>query len=153
MEHPNHIPEAAFQALVWRQVRLLIYCPHVAMKCGSGHRKRPLHKLAAHLNHWSLLAIDQDSVFDRLPSGVDVEYVDRFVAGARCPVAAVDASARRTNAIACMQQCHKSGPPRTVQNVGCISAEDGRLSAASLGTRLFRRNQTVFLRTEWQASQ
>src|ERR1019366_10537869 len=101
MEHPNHIPEPAFQALVWRQVRLLIYWPHVSVKCGSGHRKRPLQKLAAHLAHRCLLAIDQNSVFDRLPSGVDVEYVDRFVAGALCPVTAVHASARRTDAVAC----------------------------------------------------
>jgi hypothetical protein len=102
MEHPNHIPEAACQALAWRQIRLIIYWPHVSVKCGSGHRERPLHKLAAHLNHWSLLAIDQNAIVYRLPAGVDVEYVDRFVAGARCPVTAVNASARRTNAVACM---------------------------------------------------
>jgi hypothetical protein len=102
MEHPNHISEPAFQTLAWRQVPLLIYCPHVSVKCGSGHRERPLHKLAAHLARWSLLAIDQNAVVYRLPAGVDVEYVDRFVAGARCPVTAVNASARRTNAVACM---------------------------------------------------
>jgi hypothetical protein len=72
------------------------------MKCSGCHRQRPLEKLAAHLAHWSLLAIDQNAVVYRLPAGVDVEYVDRFVAGALCPVTAVHASARRTNAVACM---------------------------------------------------
>jgi hypothetical protein len=102
MEHPKHIPEPAFQTLARLQVLLLIYWPHAAVKCGSGHRERPLQKLAAHLAHWSLLAIDQNAIVYRLLAGVDVEYVDRFVAGARCPVTAVHASARSTNAIACM---------------------------------------------------
>src|SRR5664279_1062450 len=102
MEHPNYVPEAAFQALVWRQVRLLIYWPHVAMKCRGGHCKRPLQKLVPHLAHWSLLAIDQDSVFDRLLACVNADYLNRFVASACGLVTAVPASARRTNAIACM---------------------------------------------------
>src|ERR1039457_4546206 len=102
MEHPNHIPEPAFQTLVCWQVRLLIYWPHVAMKCGSGHCKRPLHNLASDLVHWSLLAIDQDAVFDSLLAGVNVDHLNRFVANARRLVTAVHASARRTNAVACM---------------------------------------------------
>src|ERR1039458_7606924 len=102
MENPNHIPEPASQTLVWWQARLLIYWPHVAMKCGGSHCERPLHKLASHPPHRCWLAIDQNAIVYRLPTGVDVEYVDRFVAGARCPVTAVHASARRTNAVACM---------------------------------------------------
>jgi hypothetical protein len=102
MEHPDDIPEAAFQTLAWRQVCLLVYWPHVAMKCGSGHRQRPFQKLASHLNRWSLLAIDKNTVLDRLPSGIHADYLDRFVASACRLVTAVHASARRTNAIACM---------------------------------------------------
>jgi hypothetical protein len=102
MEHPNHILEPAFQTLAWRQVRLLIYWPRVSVKCGSGHRERPLHKLAAHLTHWSLLAIDQDAVLNCLLATVNADYFDRFVSGARWPVTAVHASARRTNAVACL---------------------------------------------------
>src|SRR5271169_5682661 len=100
MEHPNHIPEPAFQALVWWQVRLFAYWPHVAMKYRGGHCKRPLHELAAHLAHWSLLAIDQNAVFDRWPSGVYADYLDKFVGSACRLVATVHASARRTNAVA-----------------------------------------------------
>src|SRR5271165_6859468 len=118
MEHPNHIPEPAFQALVWRQVRLLIYWPNVSVKCCGGHCKRPLQKLAAHLAHRCLLTIDQDAVFDCLLAGVNADHLKRFVASACRLVAAVNASARRTNAVACMWQRHKSGPPRTVRNVG-----------------------------------
>jgi hypothetical protein len=102
MEHPNYIPEAAFQTLAWRQVRLVIYWPHVSVKCGSGHRERPLHKLAAHLAHWSLLAIDQNAILNRLQAGVDVDYLNRFVADACQLVMAVHACARRTDAVACM---------------------------------------------------
>src|ERR1700686_3534295 len=102
MEHPNHIPEPAFQTLVCWQVRLLIYRPQVSVKCGSGHRERPLHKLAAHLTHWSLLAIDQNAVLNRLSARVDVDYFNRVVTGARRLVMPVCASARLTNAVACM---------------------------------------------------
>src|SRR5271157_5961972 len=102
MEHPNHIPEAAFQTLAWWQVRLFVYWPHVTMKCCGGHRHRPLQKLAAHLAHRCLLAIDQNAVFDRLLAGVNAYYFDRFVANAPGPMLAVDAFTRRTNAVACM---------------------------------------------------
>src|SRR5208337_3494349 len=102
MEHPKHIPEPAFQTLAWRQVRLLIYWPHVAMERGSGHCKRPLHKLAAHLAHWSLLAIDQNAVLDCLLAAVNTDHLNSVVANAPGPVFAVYGSARCTNAIACM---------------------------------------------------
>src|ERR1019366_3628417 len=98
--------------------------PHVSVKCGSSHRKRPLQKLAAHLNHWSLLAIDQNAIVYRLPAGVDVEYVDRFVAGARCPVTAVHASARRTYAVACM---HRIGEPIEVAVGLFLRSEERRV--------------------------
>src|SRR5664279_2723356 len=81
------------QTLAWRQVRLLIYWPHVAMKCCSSHRKRPLHKLAAHLNHWSLLAIDQNAVLDRLLAAVNADHLNSIVAIAPGLVFAVYASA------------------------------------------------------------
>src|SRR5271165_4461708 len=58
MKHPDHVPEAALQTLVWWQVCLLLYWPYVAMECGGGHRKRPLHELATHLTHRCLPAID-----------------------------------------------------------------------------------------------
>src|SRR5271169_6013004 len=95
MEHPNHIPEPAFQALIWWQVRIFAYWPHVAMKCCAGHRQRPLEKLAAHLTHWSLLAIDQDAVLNRLPARVDVDYFNRVVTRTPRLVMAVHGSARR----------------------------------------------------------
>ena len=79
-----------------------VYWPHVAMKCGSGYCKRPLHKLATHLAHRCLLAIDQNAVLDRLPSGVHADYLDKFVGSACRLVAVVNASARRTNAVARM---------------------------------------------------
>jgi hypothetical protein len=72
------------------------------MKYCSSHRKRPLLKLAPHLAHWSLLAIDQDAVLDCLLAAINADYFDRFVAGARRLVTAVNASARRTNAVACL---------------------------------------------------
>jgi hypothetical protein len=72
------------------------------MKCGSGHRQRPLHKLAPHLAHWRLLAIDQNAIVYRLPAGVNADHLNRFVANAPRPMFAVRASARRTNAVACM---------------------------------------------------
>src|SRR5450755_4174204 len=102
MEHPNHIPEPAFQTLSGWQVRLLTYWPHVAMKCRGGHCKRPLHKLAAHFAHRSLLAIDQNAIVYRLPSGVHADYLEKFVGSACRLVAVVHASARRTNAVVCM---------------------------------------------------
>src|SRR5271157_5469402 len=77
MKHPDHVPEPAFQTLVWWQGCLVVYWPYVAMKCGSSHRKRPLQKLAAHLAHRCLLTIDQNAVVYRLLSGIcgDVSYV------------------------------------------------------------------------------
>jgi hypothetical protein len=72
------------------------------MKYGSCHRQRPLQKLGTHLAHWSLLAIDQDAVLNCLLAAVNADYFDRFVSGARWLVMAVHASARRTDAVACM---------------------------------------------------
>jgi hypothetical protein len=88
--------------LFWRQVRFLVYWPHVSVKCGSGHRERPPHELAAHLNHWSLLAIDQNAIVDRLPARVHAHYLDKLVGSACRLVAVVHASARGTNAVARM---------------------------------------------------
>src|SRR5271157_5808521 len=90
------------QTLVWWQVRILAYWPHVAMKCRGGHCKRPLHKLAPHLAHRCLLAIDQNAVLDCLFASVNAYNFDRFVASACWLVTAVHASARRTNAVARM---------------------------------------------------
>src|SRR5208337_4844666 len=37
MKHPTYVPEPAFQTLVWWQVRIFAYWPHVAMKCCGSH--------------------------------------------------------------------------------------------------------------------
>ena len=73
----------------------------------------PMGEMCRQLMKWSLAMtttafhryvwpIDENAVLDRLPARVGVDYFNRVSTGARRLVMAVHASARRTNAVACM---------------------------------------------------